>query len=968
MKQLFKRMSILTLAALLIVFALPIGAYGTTNYNSGVETSGILVKNSERTESIEVDYYPSENDQNYNPSNPFAKITVVVNFASGLTIKPVAGSQIVVRINEKVQGGNPFPATVWLSTTTVQQRIVVAHPFTFNAGEIYSDGGYIDYITSWKDDPLDTFTVQFFGTDLSNPIKVDSGIPFAGSATAPPVSEIPTPVGKHFSGWDKDFSSITSDLSVYALYDWNTYDVSFFVYGQDDPFYVDTDVQYGHGATAPSGPYPAPEGKHFDHWDVDFSNVTSDLEVHAVYEWNLYDVSFYGEEENPFYIDSDVQHGTSATDPRDADPAVAIPLPDGKHFVSWDKTFNEITSDLDVNAIFDWNTYDVTFIVFEVPPYVDEDVVYNTSATPPDGPYNAPEGKHFTGWDVDFSHITGELTVTALYDWNTYDVTFLVYGEDPFVDEDVVYNTSATPPDEPYNAPEGKHFTGWDVDFSHITGDLTVTALYDWNVYKVNFVVPEGAPTAPATQDVKHGDPASDPLYGDDWTDHEFKGWMVAGVEGYFDFNTEITSDTTLYAVWDELVYYTVTFHPENGDSDFYEVKLAGGIVNKPTVDPVLNHFIFDGWEGSYVFGEPLDGNYDMYASWIFNPQVIITENPEADPVVESDGLVLRIGYNRTVAEGQGQLYYHLLPDFRYYDVEWSVVSGDTLVSVDQNGFVQGLNPGTATIQVTVYYYPLQETETENDGLLSITDTVPVQVIKYYPPSSPNPTPDIIIEEEPTPEGGIIIDEEETPLGAIEFYMPYVYGYPDQSFGPTRPVTRAEVATMFAKILNMNFNYPGTPKFNDVDPNAWYYTYVQAIGRTNIFVGTGDGKFMPDQPITRSELATVFAKFLTYTEIGVDTTPVSSITDVTSNYWASPYIYAMYNSGLMVGYPDGSYKPFEYTQRDHVVQMINKLINRPQYFPFFTKYIDITTDFWAFGDIEAATTPFTVQQELPVDQ
>jgi hypothetical protein len=76
----------------------------------------------------------------------------------------------------------------------------------------------------------------------------------------------------------------------------------------------------------------------------------------------------------------------------------------------------------------------------------------------------------------------------------------------------------------------------------------------------------------------------------------------------------------------------------------------------------------------------------------------------------------------------------------------------------------------------------------------------------------------------------------------------------------------------------------------------------------------------------------------------------------------------MYNSGYMVGFPDGTFRPEDFTQRDHIVTMINKLIDRPQYKPPVTKYKDITPNFWAFGDIEAATTPFTVQQELPVDE
>jgi hypothetical protein len=277
-------------------------------------------------------------------------------------------------------------------------------------------------------------------------------------------------------------------------------------------------------------------------------------------------------------------------------------------------------------------------------------------------------------------------------------------------------------------------------------------------------------------------------------------------------------------------------------------------------------------------------------------------------------------------------------PDFLFYDftetvtgtndkrVTWSL-DDDTYAFVDENGVVRArddIEPGTGDIVVTV---------TVTTVIGGATDTAEILFL------------------------------EQTPLGAIEFYDPYVVGYPENLFGPDREVTRAEVAAMFARILKMRLEFPGSPKFGDVSMDEWYYPYVQAIYRTGIFVGDGNGMFRPDDPISRAEVATVFSKLWQFTDIDVDSSPVE-ITDVSSSHWASNYIYQMYNAGMVVGFGDGTYRPNDNTLRDQFVVMVNKLISRPQYEAPFTKYRDIDNNYWAYGDIEAATQPFSKQAEL----
>jgi hypothetical protein len=829
-----------------------------------------------------------------------------------------------------------------------------------------------------------TYTVTFYdGTEV---FDIQYEISHGGSAETPDPEPNHEAEGKNFTGWSPDYSNITSDLSVYAQYDDITYTVTFM--DGEEVFDIQYNIPHGGNAELPvPSPNHEAEGKRFTGWEPTYMNIVQNTIVYAQYEDIYYTVTFYDGTE-VFDIQYEIIHGGSATTPETEPNHEA----EGKRFTGWSPDYSNITSDLSVYAQYDDITYTVTFMdggeVFDI----QYDIPHGGSAIlPVPSPNHEADGKRFTGWEPTYMNIVQDTIVYAQYEDIYYVVSFFGFGSDePFyADDAVLHGTAATPPTS-IPEPDGHHFDRWDVAFNNVTSDMEVNAIYEMDVYTVTFVVPEGAPVAPDAQQVEYNNFASEPIYGDGWEGNQFNGWFLGGNEVPFDFeNTGITGNITLVANWEGIEMYTVTFHPTNGEDAFSETVYAGESVAEPVEDPQRTSYTFEGWTGTYVFGTPIDADHDMYAEWtrdsytvIFNenggtavndqnvlsgefatqPSITRTDHtflrwelngstynfntpvtsnitldakwsynyvPPADPYIRLDRNYVELEYGTEALE---EFFSYDFTETIYNSsdrrVEW-YVGDDEIISVDQNGLVEAVSEGETTVTV-------------RHIASGATDTATVVVF--------------------------LVGDEITPLGAIEFYSPYVFGYPDTTFGPSRPVTRAEIATMFAKILNMNFDYPGTPKFNDVNKDAWYYTYVQAIGRTGIFVGTGDGKFMPDEPISRSELATVFAKFLMYSEIDVDMTPVTAIKDVTGSHWASPYIYSMYNSGLMVGYPDGTYKPDELTQRDHAVTMINKLISRPQFRPAFTKYIDIDTEFWAFGDIEAATTPFTVQQELPVEE
>lgn len=210
---------------------------------------------------------------------------------------------------------------------------------------------------------INKYTVTFM--DGEKVLKAFTNVTHGDTVTAP---EVPKKDGKTFSKWDKDFSKVTSDLTINAVYDVDTFTVTF----KDGEKVLETQtVEYEAAATAPdTARLSPPEGMHFAKWDKDFSKVTEDIEVSAVYELNEYTVIFKNGETT--LKTERVKHGFAATQPNVYDTAT-------KKFVGWDKSFDNVTSDLIVNAKFETKKFTLTFINFDGTTVYTAEVEYGAS-------------------------------------------------------------------------------------------------------------------------------------------------------------------------------------------------------------------------------------------------------------------------------------------------------------------------------------------------------------------------------------------------------------------------------------------------------------------------------------------------------------------------------------------------------------------------------------------------------------
>ena len=159
----------------------------------------------------------------------------------------------------------------------------------------------------------------------------------------------PQRVGYVFTGWDKEFSNATKNLTLKAMYTIASYEVKFI--GFNDEVLKSENVKHGDDATAPT--INSPTGYTFIGWDKEFNNVTSDLEVKAKFEQITYVVKFYDDQDN-LLKEETVKHGSSATAPTVLDREF-------DEFNSWDKSFSNVTSNLDIYAIFSEKEYEIKY-------------------------------------------------------------------------------------------------------------------------------------------------------------------------------------------------------------------------------------------------------------------------------------------------------------------------------------------------------------------------------------------------------------------------------------------------------------------------------------------------------------------------------------------------------------------------------------------------------------------------------
>lgn len=182
-------------------------------------------------------------------------------------------------------------------------------------------------------------------------------------------------------------------------------------------------------------------------------------------------------------------------------------------------------------------------------------------------------------------------------------------------------------------------------------------------------------------------------------------------------------------------------------------------------------------------------------------------------------------------------------------------------------------------------------------------------------------------------------------------HFAFLVGYTDGTFGPERNMTRAEVTTMFARLLTEQIEADKTYSntFSDVPKGYWAADYIGYMQQFGIITGYSDGSFRPDAPVTRAEFAAIASRFEKLTEGS------KSFADVPDTYWAARYINFAATRGWVTGYSDGTFKPENTITRAEVAAVTCRLLERSADQNYIRSHLnelrtfsDMTESHWAY--------------------
>ena len=202
-------------------------------------------------------------------------------------------------------------------------------------------------------------------------------------------------------------------------------------------------------------------------------------------------------------------------------------------------------------------------------------------------------------------------------------------------------------------------------------------------------------------------------------------------------------------------------------------------------------------------------------------------------------------------------------------------------------------------------------------------------------------------------------------------HVAYIIGYEDGTVRPNGRITRAEVATIFFRLLTDDTrqrNWSSENNFSDVSADKWYNNAVSTLCHMGVLGGYSDGTFRPNAPITRAEFAKIAVSFAQINGSAV----YSYFTDVKTTDWFAPYVTAAKDSSLIEGYSDGSFKPENRITRAEACAIVNRVLGRKPSKNHMKisgriDWPDCTTADWFYEAIMEATNSHTYQMGKRVE-
>ena len=400
-------------------------------------------------------------------------------------------------------------------------------------------------------------------------------------------------------------------------------------------------------------------------------------------------------------------------------------------------------------------------------------------------------------------------------------------------------------------------------------------------------------------------------------------------------------------------------------DSEFYIVHYTGLDRDDTITSEELASATKDIISGDEI---TVENGYITFNVSSFSPFALVYEQKSADaPDVE----VTKTVSDRTPEVGDTVRYTvtvtntgnTVLSNVTVTDTMWEngtviYVDGQRQVLTGDEYSIDSIAVGSSV--VITYYYSV----TRSDANDEITNHVEVTV-----PDGPSDETETTIDVDPYMPNIPDPDDDPDPVEPDFDFVPnwlnttdhfaYIVGYEDGTIRPTNNITRAEVATIFFRLLTDDAReefWSQTNDYTDVASDAWYNNAVSTLSNMGIIDGYEDGTFKPNASITRAEFTAIATRFFDYTA-----EYEGAFNDVTYSDWYADCVQAAVDMGLVNGYADGGFHPTAYITRAESCAIVNRVLNRVPHEDYLLDEDEMITwpdnsyGAWYYADMQEAT-------------
>ncbi len=156
----------------------------------------------------------------------------------------------------------------------------------------------------------------------------------------------------------------------------------------------------------------------------------------------------------------------------------------------------------------------------------------------------------------------------------------------------------------------------------------------------------------------------------------------------------------------------------------------------------------------------------------------------------------------------------------------------------------------------------------------------------------------------------------------LNYQKGWMKGVSEHEFDPNDGLTRAQAAVILCRYLNLTESSKPS-SFSDIS-NHWAEKEIHLVAQSGLLQGYPDGKFYPNRAVTREEIAVILQRILQYEYTGEKNG--SGFSDVNTDRWSYQEITALLNSGILLGYPDNTFRPEQFLSRGEMAHLLQKTL------------------------------------------